>query len=67
MKSMSAIFDKFSALTKRLKRECPDETEGFLNLMPQTKSGTALNAKQKHLIPYIATSYICDRAYSIVC
>jgi len=50
MTSMKERWKEVAQVTRRLKEECPRETESFLNFMKEAENGDALPKKQRELI-----------------
>lgn len=50
MTSMKGRLNEVGDLTKRLQKEFPTETAGFLNFIKDAESGPALSLKEKELI-----------------
>jgi AhpD family alkylhydroperoxidase len=50
MTSMKERLKEVGDLTRRLEREFPKETEGFLSFIKEAESGAALSLKEKELI-----------------
>lgn len=50
MASMKERLKEVGELTRRLQKEFPKETAGFLDFIKDTESGAALSLKQKELI-----------------
>jgi AhpD family alkylhydroperoxidase len=50
MTSMKEKLQEVGHLTRRLEREFPKETEGFLNFIQEAEGGAALSLREKELI-----------------
>jgi len=64
MTTMKERLGEVGVLTRRLQKEFPRETAGFLNFLKEAESGTALPKKDKELIN-VALSVACQCEWCI--